>query len=139
MANTNIVVVAGNLTRDVQVRYSQSGTAVANLSIANNERVKKGDEWVDKTNYIDVTLFGKTAEIAGEYLRQGSGVLIEGKLDYQSWEADGQKRSKLCVIGNKMQMLDRKKSESSSAPKQESAPYSGGVSEDDFGGDDLPF
>lgn len=141
MANTNVVILAGNLTRDPELKYAKSGSAFANISIANNERVKKGDEWVDKTGFYDVTLFGNTAEVAGKYLHKGSKVIIEGKLDYQSWEADGQKRSKVCIIGNKMQMLDKKGDGSApaTAPKQESAPYSGGVSEDDFGGDDLPF
>ncbi len=140
MANTNVVIIAGNLTRDVEVKYAKSGSAFANTTVANNERVKKGDEWVEKTGFYDVTFFGKTAEVAGQYLHKGSKVLIEGKLDYQQWETDGQKRSKACIIANKMQMLDSKKGDGSAQPpKSESAPYSGGVSEDDYGGDDIPF
>lgn len=105
MASFNRVILIGNLTRDPELRYIPSGTAVSELGLAVNERVKKGDQWVDEANFFDVTLWGRTAEIANEYLSKGSSVLIEGRLKYETWEKDGQKRNKVKIIGEKMQML----------------------------------
>lgn len=101
----NQVVLAGHLTRDVEVRYLQSGTAVCDLGLAVNERVKRGNDWVDEPVFCDVTCFGKTAEVAGEYLSKGASVLISGRLKLDQWEQDGNRRSKLKVIADKMQML----------------------------------
>ena len=105
MASFNKVILVGNLTRDVDVRYLQSGTAVTDIGLAVNDRVKRDGEWVDEATFVDITLWGRTAEIAGEYLSKGSPVLIEGRLKLDMWEQDGQKRSKLKVIGERMQML----------------------------------
>lgn len=122
MASYNRVILIGNLTRDIELRYLQTGTAVADIGLAVNERVKKGDSWVDEANFFDVTLFGKTAEIANEYLTKGSPVLIEGRLKFEQWEKDGQKRSKVKVIADKMQMLGGKPSggqSQQSSPQQQ--------------------
>lgn len=105
MASYNRVILVGNLTRDPELRYIPSGTAVSEIGLAVNDRVKKGDQWVDETTFVDVTLWSRTAEVANEYLSKGSSVLIEGRLKLDSWEKDGQKRSKLRVICDKMQML----------------------------------
>ena len=106
MASFNRVVLVGNITRDPEVRYIPSGTAVVDLGLAVNDRRKTPQgEWVEEATFIDVTLWGRTAEIAGEYLQRGSSVLIEGRLKLDQWEQDGQKRSKLKVIGERMQML----------------------------------
>ncbi|RCS50611.1 single-stranded DNA-binding protein [Bremerella cremea] len=107
MASFNRVILVGNLTRDVDLRYvSGGGTAVTELGLAVNDRRKtQSGEWVDETTFVDVTLWGRTAEIASEYLSKGSSVLIEGRLKLDTWETDGQKRSKLRVVGEKMQML----------------------------------
>ena len=105
MASYNRVVLVGNLTRDPELRYIPSGTAVSDIGLAVNDRVKKGDQWVDEVTFVDVTLWGRTAEIANEYLTKGSPVLIEGRLKLDRWEKDGQKFSKLKVIGEKLQML----------------------------------
>ena len=93
------------MTRDVELRYIPSGTAVTDISIAVNDRVKKNDQWVEEANFFDITLWGRTAEVAGEYLSKGSSVLIEGRLKLDRWEQDGQKRSKVKIIGERMQML----------------------------------
>jgi single-strand DNA-binding protein len=120
MASFNHVLLVGNLTRDVELKYLQSGTAVADIGMAVNDRVKRGDEWVDEATFVDVTLFGKTAEVAGEYLGKGASVLISGRLKLDQWEKDGQKRSKLKVIGDKLQMLGGKpKNEYDQTPPQE--------------------
>ena len=108
MASFNRVILVGNLTRDPELRYIPSGTAVSDIGLAVNDRVKKGDQWVDETTFVDITLWGRTAEIANEYLSKGSSVLIEGRLKLDRWEKDGQKHSKLKVVGDKMQMLGGK-------------------------------
>ena len=105
MASFNRVVLVGNLTRDVELRYTPQGTAVTDIGLAVNERVKRNDQWVDEANFFDVTLWGRLAEIAGEYLSKGSSVLIEGRLKQESWEQEGKKRSKVKVVAEKLQML----------------------------------
>ena len=105
MASFNRVILVGNLTRDPELRYIPSGTAVSEIGLAVNDRVKRGDQWVDETTFVDITLWGRTAEIANEYLSKGSPVLIEGRLKLDRWEKDGQKHSKLKVVGERMQML----------------------------------
>lgn len=108
MASYNRVILVGNLTRDPEIRHIPSGTAVSEIGLAVNDRVKKGDQWVDETTFVDVTLWARTAEVANQYLGKGSSVLIEGRLKLDTWEKDGQKRSKLRVVADKMQMLGGK-------------------------------
>lgn len=108
MASYNRVIIVGNLTRDVELRYIPSGTAVTDITLAVNERIKRNDQWVDEANFFDVTMWGRTAEVAAEYLSKGSNVLVEGRLRQEKWEQDGQKRSKVKVICDKMQMLGSK-------------------------------
>lgn len=105
MASFNRVILVGNITRDIELRYTQGGTAVTEIGMAVNDRVKRNNEWVDETTFVDVTLWGRTAEVASEYLGKGSPVLIEGRLKLDTWEQEGQKRSKLRVVGERMQML----------------------------------
>ncbi|MCG8449186.1 MAG: single-stranded DNA-binding protein [Pirellulales bacterium] len=105
MASYNRVVLMGNLTRDPELRYIPSGTAVSDIGLAVNDRVKRNDQWVDEATFVDITLWGRTAEVANEYLSKGSSVLIEGRLKLDRWEKDGQKHSKLRVVGERMQML----------------------------------
>jgi single-strand DNA-binding protein len=105
MASYNRVILVGNLTRDPELRYIPSGTAVSDISLAVNDRIKRGDQWVDEVSFIDVTLWGRTAEIANEYLSKGSPLLVEGRLKQDRWEKDGQKHSKLKVTCDRMQML----------------------------------
>lgn len=110
MASFNRVILVGNLTRDIELKYLQSGTAVTEIGLAINDRRKNQQtgEWIDEPVFVDVTLWGRTAEIASEYLGKGSNVLIEGRLKFDQWEKDGQKRSKLRVVGETMQMLGAK-------------------------------
>ncbi len=105
MASYNRVVLVGNLTRDVELRYTPSNTAVTDIGLAVNERVKRNDQWVEEAHFFDITLWGRMAEIAAEYLSKGSSVLIEGRLRLDRWEQEGQKRSKIKIVGEKMQML----------------------------------
>jgi single-strand DNA-binding protein len=107
MANYNRVILLGNLTRDPELRYTPSGTAVADVGLAVNDRYKNSSgEWVEEPTFVDVTLWARTAEVASEYLSKGSPVLIEGRLKLDTWQgSEGQKRSKLKVICERMQML----------------------------------
>ena len=106
MASFNRVILVGNITRDPELRYIPSGTAVTELGLAVNDRRKnQNGEWIDETTFVDVTLWSRQAEVACEYLSKGSPVLIEGRLKLDTWETDGQKRSKLRVVGERMQML----------------------------------
>lgn len=106
MASYNRVILVGNVTRDVEVKYTASQTAVTDIGLAVNDRRKSSTgEWVEETTFVDVTLWGRTAEVASQYLTKGSPVLIEGRLKLDTWETEGQKRSKLRVVGERMQML----------------------------------
>ena len=147
MASFNRVVLMGNVTRDIELKYLQSGTAVTEIGLAMNDRRKtQSGEWVDEPVFVDVTLWGRTAEIASEYLSKGAPVFIEGRLKYDTWETDGQKRSKLRVVGERMLLIgprgDRSRGGSGHSEPEYSEPAtanagSGGSSEPPQ--DDIPF
>jgi len=102
-------IIAGNLTRDIELRYSQGGMAIAKTSIATSRKFKQNNEQKEEVCYIDITFFGRSAEVANQYLRKGSKVLIEGHLVFEQWvDNNGQKRSKHSVTVETMQMLDTK-------------------------------
>jgi single-strand DNA-binding protein len=143
MASFNRVILVGNLTRDVDVRFTKTGTPVTDLGLAVNDRVKRNDEWVDETTFVDVTLWGRTAEVAGEYLSKGSPVLIEGRLKLDTWEQEGQKRYKLHVVGERMQMLGGKPGGGGGGSRRgssaEEAIASAGEGSEAPPSDDIPF
>jgi single-strand DNA-binding protein len=123
MANYNRVILLGNITRDIDLKYTQSGLAVTELGLAVKDRRKsQSGEWIEETTFVDVTLWGRTAEVASEYLSKGSPILIEGRLKLDTWETDGQKRSKLRVVGERMQMLGTRGGGGGSASGQERPP-----------------
>jgi single-strand DNA-binding protein len=108
MASYNKVLLLGNLTRDPEVRYTPKGTAVTDLGIAvNRQYTLDSGEKREEVTFVDVTFWGRTAEVAAEYLRKGRSVFIEGRLQLDTWDdkQTGQKRSKLKVMGEAMQML----------------------------------
>jgi single-strand DNA-binding protein len=106
VANYNRVILAGNLTRDPELRYTQSGLAVARIGLAVNERFTSGGEQRERTLFIDCTAFGKRAEVMSEYLSKGRAVLIDGRLVLETWTSqDGQKRSKHSVTIDNFQFL----------------------------------
>src|SRR3954464_7088053 len=108
MASFNRVILVGNLTRDPELRYTPSGMAVTDIGLAvNDKRKNQSGEWVEETTFVDITLWGRTAEICSEYCTKGSSLLIEGRLKLDSWDdkQSGQKRSKLKVVGETMQLL----------------------------------
>jgi len=99
----------GNLTRDVELRTTKDGTNVCDLGVAYNKKRKSQDGgWEDEVSFFDVTLWGNTAKVADDYLKKGSPVLIEGELVQDRWEQDGQKRSKVKIVGRKMVMLGQR-------------------------------
>lgn len=112
MASFNKVILVGNLTRDPEVKYLTSGTAVCELGMAVSRTWfdQKANEKKEETTFVDVTLWGRQAEVAGEYLRKGKPVLIEGRLQLDQWDdrETGKKRQKLRVVGEQMQMLGSK-------------------------------
>src|SRR6266478_479499 len=109
MASYNRVILMGNVTRDPELRYIPSGTAVTELGLAVNDRRKNANgEWVDETTFVDVTLWARTAEIACEYLNKGSPVFIEGRLKLDTWEKEGKKNYKLRVVGERLQLIGAK-------------------------------
>ena len=109
MASFNKVILVGNVTRDPQVKYTTGGMAVTEVGLAVNYRShdKQSNTWKENTTFVDVTLFGRTAEVAGEYLAKGKQVLIEGRLQLDTWDdrETGKKRQKLYVVGEKLEML----------------------------------
>jgi single-strand DNA-binding protein len=106
-ANFNKVLLMGNLTRDIELRYTQSGTAIAKFGMAVNRRyTQQGGEQKEETCFVDLTAWGRQAEILNEYTKKGSPLFVEGRLEYSTWESqDGGKRSKLAVVVENFQLL----------------------------------
>lgn len=155
MAGVNKVIIIGNLGRDPEVRYAQTGTAVCTLSIAVTERRKDGDAWKDATEWFRVKCFGKTAENAGQYLQKGRQVYVEGRLETSKYQdKDGQERTSVDVIaasvvfiggnvgapapGNNDRPTSRPSSTTASGRNQAPDPDPNNGAETD-GLDDLPF
>lgn len=155
MANFNKVLLMGNLTRDPEVRYTPKGTAVAELGIAVN-RIYSGEngEKREEVTFVDVTVWGRTAENVGEYLKKGRPVFIEGRLQLDSWEdkQSGQKRNKLKVVADNVQFLGSPRGAGGGGPEEggdeasrsrpsgggrSSAPPKGAPAEPDD--DEIPF
>ncbi len=105
----NKVILVGNLTRDIELRYTQSGSGIANTAIATSRKFTQNGEKKEEVCFVDITFFGRSSEIANQYLRRGSKILVEGRLKFDQWvDQNGQKRSKHSVIVETMQMLDSK-------------------------------
>lgn len=152
MSSYNRVILMGNLTRDVQLRYTPSGTPVTEVGLAVNDRRKgPNGEWIDETTFVDVTFWGRTAEVASEYLSKGSPVFIEGRLKLDTWEKDGQKNYKLRVVCDRMQLLGSRgeggsrgsasprETHDSYAPPPSSHHHMAEPSPGSMGGDEIPF
>jgi single-strand DNA-binding protein len=104
--NINRVVVTGNLTRDPELRSTPGGTSVCSLRIAVNSRRKEGDQWVDRPNYFDITVWGAQGENCAQYLSKGRPVAVDGRLNWREWEAqDGAKRQAVDIIADSVQFL----------------------------------
>lgn len=132
----NKALLIGNLGRDPEVRHTNSGQPVANLRIATSRRYKDRDgNWTEQTEWHDVVCFGRTAETAGQYLRKGSRVFVEGRLQTRSWEdREGKKQYRTEVVADNLKFMD----------SRSGGGESGGGRSDDAGGDfpgddDIPF
>ena len=148
-SNINSVVITGNLTRDPELRHTGNGTSVCGMRVAVNSRRKDREgNWTDKANYFDVTVFGAQGENCANYLSKGRPVAIEGRLDWQEWEKEGQKRSKVEIIANTVQFLGSRDSGGESGNGNGFTPQSDVPADtSDFQGasvgsgseDDIPF
>lgn len=107
----NRVILVGRLTRDAELRYTNSGMALTRLGIAVNRRIKQGDQWVDEANFFDATLWGKRGESLNQYLSKGQQIAIEGELRQERWEKDGVKNSKVTINVSEIQLLGGRNSE----------------------------
>jgi len=135
----NKVLIAGNCTRDPEVRYLQSGTAMIRFGIASNRRYQdaKSGEWKDDTCFVNVVAWAQLAERLGDSLKKGTAVLVEGRLSSYSWETeDGQKRTTIEINADRVQVLDRRGSGEAS-PAYAGAPSD--TQEESLPADDLPF
>ncbi|MCX6968340.1 MAG: single-stranded DNA-binding protein [Verrucomicrobia bacterium] len=163
MANLNKVMLIGNITRDPEIRYTPKGTALTELTLAVNRRYTADNgEKREEATFIDVTLWGKTAEVAAEYLKKGRPLFVEGRLRMETWDdkTTGQKRSKLTVVGENIEFLNAREGGGggggasreydeeprSSRPQQQrpasrpATPPKAPVDPDlDVEGDDIPF
>ncbi len=132
-SSMNKVILVGNLTKDPELKFIPSGQAVCNMRLAMNRKWKNSaGEWKDEPTFCSVVAWGKSAEACGEYLKKGSLVLVEGRLQSRSWEdGDGKKRSVLEVVSERCQFLDNKREQTGDQPEQ-GAPDPGAD-------DDVPF
>jgi len=105
MADINRVILVGRLTRNAELKYTNSGAAVSKFSLAINQRRKKGDQWEDEVHYFDVSLWGKSAESINQYLVKGKQVGVEGQLRQDRWQQDGQNRSKVEIFATNVMLL----------------------------------
>ena len=106
MSDANVVVLSGNLTRRPELRYTPSGAAVSDFGLASNRKYGKGDDQKEEVCFVDVTVFGSTAEAVATHLAKGRKVVVEGRLQFRTWETEiGQKRSKLEVVAERVNFM----------------------------------
>ena len=131
MDDLNSVNLVGRLTKDAELKYTNAGTALVKFSLAQSSSVKRGESWEKKTAYFEITFWGKRAEGLAKYLAKGQQVAISGKLDFEQWEQDGQRRSKITVKSDDVQLLG---SAGGKQKPDDSAPEPSSTFEDD-----VPF
>lgn len=144
MANVNRVILIGNLTRDVELRHTQGGTAIAKFGMAINRKWSHDGETKESTCFVDLTAWGKAAETIQRYTKKGSPLFVEGRLEYSSWDGDdGKKRSKLEVVVEQFQLLRGSEPAESDAPahgpEKKHRPRSATGGGADYGDDAIPF
>lgn len=145
MASFNKVILMGNLTRDPETRQAQSGTMIVKATIAVNDRRPDGNgNWVDQAHFFDITLFGARGEAFARFHKKGSSVLVEGRLQYSTWEdkESGQKRNKVDVVVNEWQFAGGGREGSNSESRQGGEPAPEFPGPESFGGSsaaDVPF
>lgn len=132
----NHVAVVGNLTREPEIRSTQSGTAVLSFGIAVNDRRKNADgQWEEVPNFFECVTFGNRANALGDILTKGMKVAISGKLHYSSWEKDGQKHSKVDIIANEIELMQNRRPQQQQQMQSQYQPTT--VPQDTY--DDIPF
>lgn len=136
MPNVNVVVLAGHLTRDVEIRTAASGTNILKFGLAVNNRVKKNGDWTDEPCFVDVTTFAKDSSYLANGCKKGAAVLVEGRLQLEQWDdkTTGAKRSKHSIVADKVQLLTAK-GQRQEQPQSPSPP----ASEPTGGEADIPF
>jgi single-strand DNA-binding protein len=136
----NHVVLVGNLTRNAELKYTNSGMAISVFSLAVNQRRKKDDQWVDEAHFFDIEYFGKAAEAVNQYLVKGKQVGVEGSLRQDRWEKDGQARSKVKITASNVMLLGGRTQGAApgAAPEPAGGAEPGGPPADTFE-DDIPF
>lgn len=125
MKSINKAILIGTVGKDPEIKYTPSGTAVAKLSIATNDKYKdKSGSWQEKTEWHNIVFWAKLAEIAGEYIKKGSRIYVEGKIETRSWDdkQSGQKKYMTEIVGQELLMLDGKSGESKPKPASKPAP-----------------
>lgn len=105
MADLSVAVIVGRLTRDAELKYTNSGQAICHFSVATSSKRKKGDQWVEESSFWDVDLWGKQGETINQYLVKGKLVAVEGAMRQDRWEQDGQQRMKVIISANSVQLL----------------------------------
>jgi single-strand DNA-binding protein len=141
MADINHVVLVGRLTRDAELKYTNSGTPICRIALAINRRRKVDDQWTDEVNFFDVVIWGKMGEAIAQYLVKGKQVGVDGELRQNKWEQDGQPRSKVEIVANNVQLLGGGGRPGEKPARGEAAAAQPGTAEnakDDFE-DDIPF
>jgi single-strand DNA-binding protein len=138
MADVNHVIIIGRLTRDCELKTTSGGMAIANLAIAVNRRVKKGEQWTEEVSFFECVLFGKTAEGLKPYLLKGKQIAVEGELRQERWQQDGQNRSKVVISASNVQLLG-----GNDKTAQQSGQSSGYQAQADYSAgnfpEDIPF
>ena len=136
------VFAIGRLTRDSELWYTSGGLAIAKFSIACNSRAKKGDQWVDEASFLEVSVFGKSAESLNQYLLKGKQIAVQGRLKQERWESDGQNRSKIVINADSVQLLGGDKNTQGSGSDARNSPSRAPESDSDAQPDfysDIPF
>lgn len=126
----NKIILVGHLTRDIELRYSQGGMGISTTALATSRKFTVNGEKKEETCFVDITFFGRSAEVANQYLHKGSKILVEGRLHFEQWvDQNGQKRSKHSVVVETMQMLD---TNPNTQGGHSEAPSSGGAPEMEY-------
>ena len=147
----NKVIILGRLTRDPEVKYSSSGTAICSWGMAINRRYNGSDgERREEVCFVDLKAFGRQAEIVGEYVTKGNPLLVEGRLSFYSWEdEEGKKRNKLSVIAERVQLMGKRRDDEDAPPdemkpvaedeKADNQPQDSKAESSNKQHDDIPF
>lgn len=140
MTDINVVTLSGRLTRDAELKHTTSGLTILNFAIAVNRSVKQGDQWTEEASFFDCTLFGKLGEAISSYATKGKQVLLSGELKQDRWEKDGQKRSRVNIIVNRIQLIGGKADAMYSATPPDPVKTATDVfAPETDGDDDIPF